>query len=427
MQIVIIGAGGVGSALSRILAERNFVSHVTISDYSLERAEAAVQWIRNRHPELSDRFAAAHVDASNAQSVAKLIRSTGATIAVNAVEPSFVPGVFNGAFDAGVNYLDMAMSLSEPHPTEPFRQPGVKLGDWQFERATNWEQRGLLALVGMGVEPGLSDVFARYASDYLFSRIEEIGVRDGANLVVRDDSGNEIFAPSFSIWTTIEECLNPPIVYEDKRGWFTTEPFSEPEIFDFPGGIGPVECVNVEHEEVLLIPRWLDVERVTFKYGLGREFIDVLKTLHTVGLAGTKPVSVRSAPDEDGKRVSIRVSPRDVVAAVLPDPASIGPRMTGVTCAGVWVRGLGIDGTPRSSYLYHLADNQWTMEHYETQCVLWQTALGPAIALELIDSGKWNRTGVLGPEAFDAGPFLELMSLPLEHGGYGQRWQERAT
>lgn len=425
MQIVIIGAGGVGSALSRLLAERNFVSHVTISDYSLERAETAVQWIRNRHPELSERFAAAQVDASNIQSVSELIRSTGASIAVNAVEPSFVPGVFNGAFDAGAHYLDMAMSLSEPHPIEPFSLPGVKLGDWQFERSKEWAERGLLALVGMGVEPGLSDVFARYASDHLYSQIDEIGVRDGANLVVTDDSGNEIFAPSFSIWTTIEECLNPPVVYEHGRGWFTTEPFSEPEVFDFPGGIGPVECVNVEHEEVLLIPRWLDAERVTFKYGLGRGFIDVLKTLHRLGLDATAPVSVRSAPDENGRSTTVRVSPRDLVAAVLPDPATIGPRMTGVTCAGVWVKGLGLDGTPRSSYLYHLADNQWTMEHYETQCVVWQTALAPAIALELIAAGKWHGVGVLGPEAFDSVPFLELMSGVEDKGGYGQVWGEK--
>jgi saccharopine dehydrogenase (NAD+, L-lysine forming) len=98
----------------------------------------------------------------------------------------------------------------------------------------------------MGVEPGLSDVFARYAADELFGEIDELGVRDGANLEV---AGYE-FAPTFSIWTTIEECLNPPVIWERGRGWFTTEPFSEPEVFTFPAGIGPVECVNVEHEEV---------------------------------------------------------------------------------------------------------------------------------------------------------------------------------
>jgi len=422
MRIVIIGAGGVGNALARILARRDFIEHVTITDYSLDRADAAVAWLRGRHRESAAKFSAAQVDASQASSVTGVAKSANAEVVINAVEPSFVQGVFQGAFDAGAHYLDMAMSLSSSHPTNPFRETGVKLGDWQFERASEWEERGLLALVGMGVEPGLSDVFARYASDYLFSSVDEFGVRDGANLVVKDAEGNEIFAPSFSIWTTIEECLNPPVIYEKDKGWFTTEPFSEPEVFDFPGGIGPVECVNVEHEEVLLMPRFLDAKRVTFKYGLGEEFIGVLKTLNTLGLDKTSPVTVRSAPASDGSRPHVKVAPRDLVAAVLPDPATIGPQMTGVTCAGVWVTGTGKDGKPRSSYLYHLADNEWTMANYETQCVVWQTALAPAVALELISNGVWSGSGVLSPEAFDAEPFLSLMSGGVESGGYGQEW-----
>ncbi len=258
----------------------------------------------------------------------------------------------------------------------------------------------------MGVEPGLADVFARYAADHLFTEIDEAGVRDGANLVVEGYD----FAPSFSIWTTIEECLNPPVIYEKDRGWFTTEPFSEPEIFDFPEGIGPVECVNVEHEEVLLIPRWVDAKRVTFKYGLGQEFIDVLKTLHKLGLDRTDKVRVGD----------VEVSPRDVVAACLPDPATLGDRMTGKTCAGLWVRGTGKDGQPRSTYLYHVVDNEWSMTEYGSQAVVWQTAVNPVIALELIAAGTWTGAGVLGPEAFDAVPFLELLA-----GEYGSPWGQQ--
>ena len=262
----------------------------------------------------------------------------------------------------------------------------------------------------MGVEPGLADVFARYAADHLFSSIDEIGIRDGANLRVHGYA----FAPSFSIWTTIEECLNPPVIWEAGRGWFTTEPFSEPEVFDFPEGIGPVECVNVEHEEVLLVPRWIDCKRVTFKYGLGDEFIDVLKTLHKLGLDRTDPVKVRNA----------RVSPRDVVAAALPDPATLGDRMTGKTCAGTWVKGVGKDGRAREVYLYHVADNSWTMAEYGTQAVTWQTAMNPVVALELLATGAWTGSGVVGPEAFDAVPFLDLL-----RDGYGQQWhiQERSA
>ncbi len=422
MKILLVGAGGVGNALAKLLATRDFYEHVIVADYDTSRAEAVLHWIAGRFPEARARFSAEHIDASAPENVTALAKKHGATIVMNAVEPAFVQSIFQGALDAGADYMDMAMSLSIPHPTDPYNTPGIKLGDWQFDRATEWEKAGRLALIGMGVEPGISDVFAKYASDHLFSDIDEIGVRDGANLVVTDDEGKEIFAPSFSIWTTIEECLNPPLIWEKGRGWFTTEAFSEPEVFMFPAGIGPVECVNVEHEEVSLVPRFLNAKRVTFKYGLGAEFIGVLKTLNLLGLDKVAPVSVRTAPGPDGKRGKAEVSPRDLVAAVLPDPATLGDRMTGTTCAGVWVTGTGKDGNPREVFLYHASDNEWTMKNYDSQCVVWQTALAPAVALELLAKGVWSGKGVLGPEAFDAKPFLELMAKPEAEGGYGQAW-----
>jgi saccharopine dehydrogenase-like NADP-dependent oxidoreductase len=290
--------------------------------------------------------------------------------------------------------MDMAMTLSRRHPTDPYHQSGIKLGDYQFDRAAAWEEKGLLALVGMGVEPGLADVFAKYAAKHLFDEIDEIGVRDGANLEVRGYD----FAPNFSIWTTIEECLNPPVIWEKDRGWFTTETFSEPEVFEFPGGIGPVECVNVEHEEVLLVPRWVDCKRVTFKYGLGNEFINVLKVLELLGLNSTEKVKVKG----------VEVAPRDVVAACLPDPAHLGDQMFGKTCAGTWVTGTK-DGKRREVYLHQVADNEECMRKYGVQAVVWQTAVNPVIAMELLANGVWKGTGVLGPEAFDPDPFVELM------------------
>nr|WP_240896920.1 saccharopine dehydrogenase C-terminal domain-containing protein [Kineococcus vitellinus] len=408
---MLIGAGGVGGAFARIAARRDFFEALLVADHDAGRAERVVRSVRERHPG-ERRLRAARVDASDARAVQALAREHRATHVLNAVDPRWVVPIFEGALAAGADYLDMAMSLSRPHPSAPHARTGVKLGDEQFARAADWERAGRLALVGMGVEPGLSDVFARYAADHLFSEIDELGTRDGADLRVLDEDGREVFAPSFSIWTTIEECLNPPVVWERGRGWFTTEPFSEPEVFDFPGGIGPVECVNVEHEEVLLMPRHLDARRVTFKYGLGAEFIGVLKTLHALGLDSTEPVDVRGA----------RVSPRDVVAACLPDPATLGPRMSGSTCAGLWVTGRGTDGAPREVYLHHLVDNAWSMERDGAQCVVWQTAVNPVVALELLALGRWSGSGVMSPEQFDAVPFLDLLA-----GAHESPWglQER--
>jgi saccharopine dehydrogenase (NAD+, L-lysine forming) len=401
MRLLILGAGGVGSAAAMIAARRPFLQSVVLADYDAGRAERAAAATGD------DRFSSARVDAGDQAAIERLLADTGADAVLGATDPRFTMPIFQAALAGGVHYLDMAMSLSRPHPDDPYRKTGVKLGDEQFELAEQWPRAGKLALVGIGVEPGLSDVLARYASDRLFSNIEELAVRDGANLEVLGEDGQPVFAPTFSIWTTIEECLNPPVIYERDRGWYTTEPFSEPETFVFPEGIGPVECVNVEHEEVLLMPRWLSADRVTFKYGLGAEFIGVLKTLHLLGLDSTRPLRVGE----------VEVSPRDVVAAALPNPAELGSRMRGKTCAGVWVRGTGKDGRPRSSYLYHVVDNAWSMAEYGSQAVVWQTAVNPVIALELIDSGVWAGAGVLGPEAFDAEPFLELLA-----GEYGSPW-----
>ena len=390
MRILVVGAGGVGSAIAAIAQHRSFYDHMTVADIDPARAARAVD--RLAEP---DRFSSSRVDASDQAAVRDLVRATRADVVVNATDPRFNLPIFRAAFDARCMYLDMAMSLSEPHPDRPYSEPGVKLGDAQLAEDDRWRDAGLLALLGMGVEPGLSDVFARYATDELFSSIDEIGIRDGANLVVEGHA----FAPTFSIWTTIEECLNPPLVWERDHGWYTTAPFSEPEIFEFPEGIGPIECVNVEHEEVVLIPREIDCGRVTFKYGLGREFIDVLQTLHRLGLDSKERVRVGGA----------EVAPRDVVAAVLPDPATLGDRMAGKTCAGTFVSGTGRDGAPRSVFLYHVADNERTMAEYRTQAVVWQTAINPVLALELLADGSWERVGVRGPEAFDASVFLERM------------------
>ena len=393
MRILLVGAGGVGTAFARIAARRPF-AELIIADFDLTRAQRAAAARQG--------YEAVQLDARDERAAAELLTERRCDVLMNATDPRFVMPLFRAALQARTHYVDMAMSLSHPHHDDPYRLTGVKLGDDQFALAPAWEQADRLALAGMGVEPGLSDVFARYAADELFSEISELGVRDGSNLKV---AGYD-FAPTFSIWTTIEECLNPPVVWERDRGWFTTEPFSEPEVFTFPAGIGPVECVNVEHEEVLLMPRWVQARRVTFKYGLGSEFIGVLRTVHKLGLDQTKPVRVGAAT----------VSPRDVVAACLPDPATLGDAMSGLTCAGTWVTGTGTDGAPRDVYLHHVVDNAWSMAEYGSQAVVWQTAVNPVVALELMDSGAWSGVGVLGPEALPARPFLDLLA------DYGSPW-----
>ncbi|MEW6030553.1 MAG: saccharopine dehydrogenase family protein [Chloroflexota bacterium] len=390
MKVLLVGVGGVGEAIAAIAKPRAWLEQMVLADYNLERCKEVQKKLGD-----AKRFPVEFIDAGNQEMVEELAGKYKVDLIMNAVDPVFNEKIFDAAFNVGVPYMDMAMTLSKPHPTDPFNQCGVKLGDYQFEKSKEWEKKGLLALVGIGVEPGMVDVFARYAQDHLFDEIEEAGIRDGANLVIE---GYE-FAPNFSIWTTIEECLNPPVIWEEGRGWFTTAPFSEPETFDFPEGIGPIEVVNVEHEEVLLVPRWVKTKRMTFKYGLGDQFIGVLKTLHMLGLDNKEKINVKG----------VQVAPRDVVAACLPDPAHLGDKMSGKTCAGIWVKGTK-DGKPKEVYLYQVADNAECMKRWGCQAVVAQTAFSAVIAMDLLEHGQWKGAGVLGPEAFEPTVFMDKMA-----------------
>jgi len=394
MRLLLIGAGGVGQSVSMIIKrageQGKWLEKMVVADYNLDRAKEVVNLVNDK------RYIAAQVDASSSESIKKLVKEHNITFIMNAVEPSFNETIFDTAFEAGVGYLDCAMTLSHRHPEKPYELPGIKLGDYQFAKHAAWEAKGITAVVGSGVEPGMADVFAKYASKYLFDEIDEVNVRDGDNYVI---PGRDL-AFGFSIWTTIEECLNPPVIWEKGRGWFCTEPFSEPEIFSFPGGIGDVEVINVEHEEVLLVPRVIDCNRVTFKYGVPRDFRVMLKNLEALGMdSATKKIKVGGT----------EISPRDFLVKVAPSPLETATIMVGQGCAGTWVTGKK-DGLNRSVYLYQVVDNQTCIKKYGTNSVVAQTAVGPVIMLELIATGVWSLPGVHGPESFDPDPFVKRLA-----------------
>jgi len=397
MRALVIGAGGVGSAIANIASRKSFITELVIADYDASKAHAVTQKIQD------PRFTSVEVDAGDLAALEGLIRKVNPDVVVNAVDPRFVMNIFNAAKSAGVNYMDMALSLSIAHPTDPFNKVGVKLGDDQFAQHDQWLSQGNFALIGIGIEPGMSDIFARYAQDYLFSEIDAVTILDGSSLTV---DGYE-FAPSFSIWTTIEECLNPPLIWNE--GWHTTTPFTGGVTFDFPEGIGPVECVDVEHEEVALIPQKIKAKKVAFKYGLGNDFIEKLKTIHALGLSNKQKVNYRG----------MEIAPRDFLASLLPDPATIGPVMHGKTCAGAHVAGLNKEGKPYACYIYNVVDNEWSMKNYGDQAVVWQTAINPVMAMELIANGTWKPAGVVGPEWLEPKPFLDLIE------SYGSSWHIR--
>jgi len=390
MKVHLLGVGAVGEGIAKVARGRLWLEKMVLADSRLERLQAVQKKLGNPR-----RFPIAEVNASDTKAITQLAIEHDVDLIMNAVTPYLNTRIMDAALRAGVMYMDMAMTPTKPHPTEPFKKVGRPLGEAQFKDHRQWKKKGLLALIGMGMDPGVSGIFARYAEKHLFDRVDEIHVKDGGNLTIEGYA----FAPTFSIWTTIEECLNPPVVYTARKGHFTKEPFSDPELFDFPDGIGPQKLVNVEHEELVTFPHHIKgVKKVSFKLGLGDQFMDVLKMLHLIGLDSVLPVRVGA----------IEVSPRDVVAAVTPNPATLADRMTGKACVGLLIKGRH-NRKPRELFIYQTTDNADSRKKYGLQAVALQTAVGPVIAMDLLNSGAWKGAGVLPPEAFNPDPFMALM------------------
>jgi saccharopine dehydrogenase-like NADP-dependent oxidoreductase len=397
MRVLMIGAGGVGESISRIVKDRDpaaeWLERLVIADYNEGRAAAVGAGLGDE-----ERFPTAHVDASNPDSVGALIERWKPDLLMNVVEPKYNTNLMDTALAHRINYMDTGSCSSVAHPTRPFEDVGSLLGAPQWKRKAQWDESGLLAMLGCGVEPGMSNFFARFAEKHLFDTIEEIGVRDGANLTL---PGHEGVLFGFNVWSTVEECLAPPLVWERDRGHFTTEPFSEPEQFWLPEGIGTVEMVNVEHSEVVFIPRVIDkgLERVTFKYALGNEFIEALKVLHSCNLDSKVPVPFRGGS----------LVPLDALGAIVPSPAATGLAMIGKTAAGTWIKG-SKDGMQREVYLYQVADNEECVDRLGCQAVVAQTAFTSVILWELMAGGSWDYTGLRTPEMCDPDAYLSLMS-----------------
>lgn len=400
MRVLLIGTGGVGEAIAKIASNRRKTSPwlelMVLSDYDEKRAGYVAEQIGD-----IEHFPAEKINARNKNEIIRLIEKYNVDLVMNACDPSFNEIIFDTALECGKNYIDMALSLSHPDPVDPYNKANIKSGDYQFAKDADWQKKGNMALLGVGIDPGATNVFAKYAEKYFFDEIEEIGIKDGNNLTAE---GYDITF-GFSIWTTIDECLKPPFIWEKEKGWYTTEPFSEKETFFFPDGIGELELVNVEHEEVLMIPRYIGkgCKKVSFKYSLGENFIDMLKNLRSLGLSRI-----------DCKVPGTDLTPRDVVARVAPSPTDIAKKMKGKCCVGTHVVGKK-DGLERKVFLYQTVDNEDMLNRFGTQAVVTQTAFNPVIAMELIAKNIWSHKGVICPEGLDPDPYIALMD---EYGFY---------
>ena len=405
MKVLIVGSGGVGESTAAIVKRRDpgrdLFETIVLADRDLAKAQAASQRMGD-----DKRFSAEQVNATDVDAVVALCAKYDAEVLCSFLPVEFNPYTLQAALKARVHHMDASTTLSVPHPTDPFNKAGTVLGEDEIALSGEFEKIGKLGLMGIGVEPGMADWYCRYAADHFFDEIDEIGVRDGANLEIPGFKGISF---GFSIWMTIEECTNPAVVWERERGFYTVPPLSDPEPFYLPEGIGWVEVAHVEHEEVIAIGRTHEllkgVKKATFKYALGDEFIQAMLVFTSVNMHRSDKIRVGG----------VEVAPRDVIEAAAPDPNEIGKKYVGQTCAGTWVKGRK-DGLERQVYLYQVADNQECVDLYGTQGVVAQTAFTGNCAIELLALGKLAghrgnpEAGVRVPQEFSADDFVPLMA-----------------
>ena len=405
---MLVGAGAVGESMLKILKWRDpkgeWLSYVLVGDYDASRAQEVVDLLAD------ERFSYAQINATDKEQMKDLIQELKIDFVMDAAPPFASNYIFDAAYEAGANYANMgtwSVPMEEPAYglgiENSYTEPMTK---YNFDRHEQWKEKGQMAVICLGIDPGVVNVFAKYAATHLFDVMTEAHVKDGGNLSV---PGADPDAIQFgcNVWTVLDEVMNPNVEYDQEKGGLIVEKaFAGQETFQMPDGVGENTLVKVEHEEVVTFARYLaqyGLKKATFKISLDDNLITALKVIDHLGLRSLKPVQVGN----------VKVVPRDVVAACAPQPKDIGTEMIGEMLVGVHCIGEK-DGVRKEYFLYQNFDNQASMARWGSQAVVAQTGFGAALAIELIGREIWKEAGVFSPEYFDPEPYLKLM----EETGY---------
>lgn len=404
MKMMLVGAGAVGESILKIIQNRNnhreWLEFVLVADYNLERAKEVINNLKEQ-----SNLVAVKVDARNKEDMINLIKKYNIDFVMDGAAPFVSNNIFDAAYEGGANYGSMGTwSVPMENPKfglgieNSYTEPMTK---YNFDRHEDWAKKDQMACICMGIDPGVVNVFAKYAAEYEFDELHEVHVKDGGNLEIPSANENDITF-GFNVWTVLDEVMNPNVEYNIEKGGFIVEDaFSGEEKFSMPEGVGENTLIKVEHEEVVTMQRYLGkygLKKATFKIALDSSLINALKVIDSLGLRSIQPIDVGG----------VKVIPRDVVAAVAPQPKDIGNEMIGMMLVGVHCIGIK-DGKRKEIFMYQPFENQESMKKWGMQAVVAQTGFGAALSIELIARGLWNGKGVFSPEYFDPMPYLELM------------------
>lgn len=385
-----LGAGAVGTVSALKFVQEAMLEQLVIADAVSARASLLADRLGD------PRVSAIWLDAGNRAAVARIIRETGSTVLLNAALPVTNIEVMRACLEAGCDYIDLASGGTDAD--------GIPKLDDQFALDVEFKAAGRLALLGMGADPGTTNVYAAYAAKHLLDEITELRVRDGDNSICQ---GHDGFVAAFSPWVFIDECLCKAVAWRDGR-YHLEQPLTGFEPFDFPE-LGVLNCYYVDHEESQTLPRFFpQAHTVDFKLCMDDVTVETLRVMKRLGLSNKDRVRVGDAS----------IAPRDLVVSLLPQPKDLAGLMRGKTCVGVLAKGRR-NGESKAYYIYNVSDHEAAYAELGVQATAYQTGIPPVIAARLIRDGIWRGSGVMSPEQFDPDPFLARLARE------GMPWQVR--
>ena len=393
-KVLIIGAGGVSSVAVHKCAQASDVfSEICLASRTKSKCDAiAAQLKRPIQTE--------QVDADNVPELVALINDFKPDVVLNLALPYQDLHVMDACLETGVHYVDSANY-------EPLDEAHFEYS-WQWAYQDRFKEKGIMALLGSGFDPGVTNVYCAYAAKHHFDTIETLDIID-ANAA---DNGHP-FATNFNPEINIREVTAPGKYWTEKTGFIETAPMEYSKVYYFPAGIGPKKIYLLWHEELeSLVPflRKKGLREARFWMTFSDNYLKHLEVLRNVGMTGIEPVMY------EGKEII----PLQFLKKLLPDPATLGPKTVGKTCIGCLIKGTK-DGKPRTYYVYNVCDHQECFKEVNSQAVSYTTGVPAMIGAMMVATGTWKGAGVYNMEQFDPDPFMEKLNQ------YGLPWKEVIT
>ncbi|MDF1614120.1 saccharopine dehydrogenase family protein [Desulfurivibrio dismutans] len=389
-KVLIIGAGGVGSVAAHKCAQVPEVfSEIVLASRSLDKCEAIRDSVRQR---TGREIEVARVDADNKAELIELIRRTSPVLVLHLALPYQDLTIMDACLECGVDYLDTANYESPDNPIFNYSK------QWPYH--DSYRDKGIMGLLGSGFDPGVTNVFCAYAAKHYFDEIHYIDILDANG----GDHGYP-FATNFNPEINIREVTARGRYWENGQ-WVDTEPMEKKWVFDFPG-VGPKDAYLLYHEELeSLVKNIKGLKRIRFWMTFSEQYLKHLEVLGNVGMTSIEPVMF------EGKEIV----PLQFLKALLPDPASLGPRTRGKTCIGNIMEGVK-DGKPRKIYIYNNCDHEECYREVGSQAVSYTTGVPAMIGAMLMVNGTWRKPGIYNMEQLDPDPFMEQLNR------HGLPWQ----